>query len=632
MPKCDYCNEKHPFAELTLSLVKTWTLFAALAWLPGGLVFGQAASLPTPATGATVDESRVEITLYVDPANAEAADDDKHGAADSPFATLGYGCLAAAKAKDENKGVKLILANGTYRETAVIPAPKDGKDTEAPLVIEAAERDQAIIDGADTEGWTPSTWKTENGRWTHAWPGTRMPGRDTDKDFVMSPTHRRGGLLFVNDLPLRQVNTEAELAPGTFWLNFPTIATAGRKGVETGASVVVQPPEEAELAGAVIQVGGRVYSIDIRGRRNVVLRGLLCQHAANPKEPGGGSLDMAGLLLARSSNVLVEDVLAQWNDGAGIDLLGDTDVTLRRVRSLHNGSSALSARQTNQLLAEDCEASFNGFRAEWSKVPSNFISGAAVSVSGEGMTWRRLHAVGNGGPGVSLAGTNATLEDSVITDNVLTGLWITGAGPSSVRRCTISGTKLSGDGKIIGLNGGVMLTSATDVTLQSNAVAGNAGAQVIVNASPLPPKNKTARHTFRHNVFVGTDTNQLLCLWQEPDALQAGGIGLDYHTLSMDENCFWNPARETGFATYKNPFFFSSSGVPSSRLPSLVQPDLTFEKWREWLAARGSEAAQAHSIWQDPGFIAVAEGDFRLKEGSPVAGWELPSEDASSSP
>ena len=98
-----------------------------------------------PATGANVDESRVTKILYVDPAHTEAADDDKHGAADAPFATLNYACQAAVWAKDDNIGVKLVLANGIYREAAEIPAPPKGKaDTEAPLVIEAAERDQAV--------------------------------------------------------------------------------------------------------------------------------------------------------------------------------------------------------------------------------------------------------------------------------------------------------------------------------------------------------------------------------------------------------------------------------------------------------------------------------------------------------
>ena len=82
----------------------------------------------------------------------------------------------AAEERTRNVGVKVLIAPGTYRETVEIPPPPNGSaDTDAPLVIESAEREQAVIDGADTEGWTPSTWKAEGPNWTHPWPFRAKP-------------------------------------------------------------------------------------------------------------------------------------------------------------------------------------------------------------------------------------------------------------------------------------------------------------------------------------------------------------------------------------------------------------------------------------------------------------------------
>lgn len=605
---------------------------------------------PPPAvTGANVDESRVEQTLYVDPANPEAADDDRHGTAEAPFATLHYGCLAAAKAKDANRGVKLLLANGTYRETAEVPAPaSQQKDTDAPLVIEAAERDQAIIDGADTEGWTPSTWKIENGRWKHPWP---IPltnyGQHSFSSFHDSSegtVYRRGELLFVNDLSLQQVATEADLVPGSFWIDTPRTAPARHGSPPVVSTVVVQPPEGTDLAGAIVQVSLRAAGLDIRARRNVVVRGVTCQHIANPaglSDPGY----KAGLNFGWCSNVLVEDVLSQWNNNAGAEFFGVEGLTVRRLRALHNGMLGMQFHQSKNVLAEECEVSFNAFRPEWAKLKGGSGLGAIASLGTEGMTWRRLHAVGNVCPGLRFnGGSNLTIEQSMLTGNLSKGLQVDFcAGPVRIHQCVIADTKAyPNGGQSIG-DGGVVLTGSPDVTLESNVIACNAVTQLAL-IEPLYrvywDKLRAERHEYRHNVFYGRDASQFLCKVLEGENTK-GPVVPNYRTFNADENCFWNPALETGFATYTlnsyTPSYFSQN-IPASALNPTIreQPGMTFEQWQAWWSAHANphvagevpaKSPEAHSLWQDPAFINPAEGDFRLQEKSPVATWNLSAED-----
>ena len=484
-------------------------MILTLGW--GALAVGARAALPVPATGANVDESRVTRILYVDPAHPEAADDDKHGAADAPFATLGFACQAAARAKSANVGVKIVLATGTYREAAEIPAPEGGKpDTDAPLVVEAAEREQAVIDGADSEGWSPSTWKVEGTRWTHPWPfrhATPPPSRLTKPPVEAAP---RDGLVFIDGSLLRQLDEKSLLATSGTW-GVVSASAGGRRGAAPngagmGATAVVQPPPDTELAGVIIQVGVRRRGLTITGRRNVVVRGLLIQHAA---EPGGAGEQTAGLTLEGCSNVLVEDVLSQWNDGVGLTIRGpaggglpSADFTLRRVRLLHNAGSGLEAANVRNVLAEDNETSFNNFRGDWAgRVDPQGPAGVKLEAV-RGSTWRRQRVVGNACRGMWWAGgdTAITVEDAVLRGNVVSGLFVDNdPGPAAVSRCLVSGTRAppgSGGGPENPVAcAGVSVAGTPDVTLQSNVFADNAGTQLGLGEPFGKPLAHAERHT-----------------------------------------------------------------------------------------------------------------------------------------
>ena len=626
---------------------------------------------PPPAMGASVDEARVQKTYYVDAANAEAADDDKHGSQEEPFATFARACRAAADDKDRNIGVKIVLAPGVYREAAEIRSPpKDQADSAAPLVIEAAEREQAIIDGADAEGWTASTWKADApSRWTHSWPFQRATPPPRPAHAAASPapagTYRRGDLLVINGNPLRQVEAAADLAPGTFWLPEPpaaasaaasrsvnrrhasatTAAVPTPSSASAAGTVVVQPPLDTDLAGAVIQAGRRDHGLAILNRCNVVVRGLTFQHAANPEGKGGADATTAGLLLAGCSNVLVEDVLSQWNDGVGLVIYGRSaappwtaNVTLRRVRLLHNGGSGLYASCLQNLLVEDGETSFNNFRGEWAGWIDPLGQGGAKLLSLHGSTWRRHRSEGNACRGLWWTGdcSDLLVEDAVLRNNLVSGLFVENSpGPVCVRRCVIAGNRMPpGLRDEAACPAAVSIAATPDVTLESNIVAGNAMPQLnLWNAAEstgvpnfetkVRPVLRATGHTYRHNVFCGYDAGQVICDLPISDRAGKGDFGFYFGTLNSDENLFWNPVLLEAFCTYDR--------------TSYRRPGLAFTGWQTFLLAHANAAdggevrkPEARSLWQDPLFANGAEGDFQLRAGSPVAGWNLPTEDGGS--
>ena len=602
-----------------------------------------AAATPPIATGANVDESRVQNVYHVDVASADAANDDKHGSADAPFATINYACEAAARDQDKNIGAKVIIAPGVYRETVEIrPPAASSVNADVPLIIESAERGQAVIDGADTEGWTTSTWKSDGTQWTHPWPFRRSPAQQAAwtrglhasaaPPSASGEAYRPGDLILVDGNVMRQVNRQEDLAPGCFWGRAAKLPSAAIESPD-GPAVLLYPPPDASLAASIIQVGTREQGLVIHGRRNVVVRGLLFQHAAGPAAVDNA----AGLLLDGCSNVLIDDVLSQWNDGSGLVVTGranapwSTDFTLRQSHLLHNAGSGLIVANVKNLLVEDTEACFNNFRGEWANWVDTVGPAGVKTSSVHGSTWRRLRAVGNFCRGVWWNGDNAdvTMEDGALRANVVSGLFVErDPGPVLIRRCLIAETKSHpGVREETAWAGGVSLLACPDMTLESNVVAANAGTQLgcwdeSARAEEANFENRALKrvlhaehHVYHHDVFYGVDPTQ--DLFSTPAVETSGkASSLNYYgTLDASQNCFWNPTRADVFALHGN----------ALKSASAASPAMDFEKWC-------ALAKETGSSWQDPLFPDASEGDYRPGEHSPVADWNLPSDEAETAP
>lgn len=582
-------------------------------------------------TLAPVDESRVSRTYYVDPSNADAVDDADHGTAESPFKTIGRGVLAAAADQDRGVGAKVILADGVYREAVRVPA---GRGTmSAPLVIEAANREQAIIEGADAAGWEAGTWQQEGARWTHPWAGAPAAA---PKRPATAPCRPLAGaaLVFLGGQALREAADPGALAAGGFCV-IPAAPGSGkgRRGREASpaalatGSIMIQPAGDEGLGGEPLEVSVQDRTFTVEGRRNVVIRGITIQHMAG-----------AALALNGCSNALVDDVLCQWNNDAGLRITGRTappwsaGVTLRRVRLLYNGGSGLAATDLKDLAVEDSETSFNGFRAQWSDCIDP-AGAAGCKVSGiHGGTWRRHHAIGNSARGMWWAGDCADIlvEDTSCRANQISGFFFeNSAGPFAVRHCLVAGTKSPASARGDAANPAAVSTcAAAAVWLEGNIVAGNEMPQLgvwdaaqrsdSVNfESGARETHRAERHRYRRNVFCGLNPEQPI--FNLPTVDRGGKIPFDffYGSLDVDENCYWNAAQPQAFCSFDKGYV-RRAGV-----------DLA--GWQAFLASRAGagKLPEGGSIWEDPLFSDAAEGDFRLGSASPVAGWGLPSDEGS---
>jgi hypothetical protein len=75
--------------------------------------------------------------MHVDNLDAKAADKNP-GSREAPVKTVGRGVALAVAGNQRGEGIKVLIHPGTYREG--IHLGFTGKETPAPIVIEAAEK------------------------------------------------------------------------------------------------------------------------------------------------------------------------------------------------------------------------------------------------------------------------------------------------------------------------------------------------------------------------------------------------------------------------------------------------------------------------------------------------------------
>lgn len=580
----------------------------------------QAARLPTAATGANVDESRVVNTYYVSPNGS----DDNSGSKETPFQTVGHAVQVALANKANNLGVKVVLADGTYREAVTVNAPADG-DTEAPLVIEATTPGKAVLSGSDE--WRGG-WSREGNTWAHEWlykfglsPSERYTSVSCTRlcGPVVPELCRRRELVFVNGQALRQVLLADELDGALEELSPYEV---GAFCVDEAAEVIYVRLQDSkvDLNNVLVEVAVRPSTMLLQGLQNVVLRGLTFQHANGFQDDDVTSLRLLGCI-----NFLVEDCAIHWNNNkraVGITNDPGRDGTLRRVNASHNGVNGLHVTRQNNLLVEDCETSYNNFRGDWAKYYSGWV-GVAFKVQNSAVTtWRRHVAIGNAGRGMwwDTGNSDIIVEDSFMHGNLLTGLFIEhNPGPALARRCIITGTRLPTEG-LRGKEqpGGLSVSTSADVTLESNISYDNEPSQFRVwgtleRTDPLGNTNRPERQTYRHNVFVGTSAEQLCYYLPGKEPREDGqNFGFFYDSLLSDENLFFNPVRADVFLTH-----LAVDEAPEDRSTAIYR-DL--QDWQEY------SGQDENSLFFNPRFANPERHNFQPtgRSAKYLRDWDLP--------
>jgi hypothetical protein len=154
---------------------------------------------------------------------------------------------------------------------------------------------------------------------------------------------RRQEMVFVDGNHHKQVLSYDKLVPGSFYV------------AETEDRLYVYPSDSTDLSSRTVEVAIRPELLKLQTVRNVIVDGLVFQHASSELEGGA-------VFVADSKHVLLVDVTTRWNNWFGLRIWNDDNVTLRDITASRNGAGGMGIGKSRRLRIEDAVTSRNNWR------------------------------------------------------------------------------------------------------------------------------------------------------------------------------------------------------------------------------------------------------------------------------
>jgi len=326
---------------------------------------------------------------------------------------------------------------GSYHESVILPAGKQ-------LVVQSYPNEAVWLDGSTVvSGWSASgsAWRATG--WTTRLDSSATYTRGASDgtaagwSFVgaQNPMASHPDQVWIGDTPLRQVGSLGEVTTGTFYVDYAT------------SSIYVG----SNPTGKTVRSSDLVKALSIRSDGST-LRGIGVRRYA-PSVP-----DMGAITLERPG-ITVENVAVQDTSTTGISAVS-TDATLRHVTVTGNGMLGIHGSMADSLVVQDALVTGNN---------SERFNTSPVA----------------GGIKVTRT-TGVTVRDSVVTDNLGTGVWL----DESCADITVSGTTIARNA-----SHGISLELSADALVAGNHVLDNSGDGIKIN--------DTSRVQVWNNTFAG---------------------------------------------------------------------------------------------------------------------------------
>ncbi len=497
----------------------------------------------------------VRTTIYFE-VFYSAASDSNPGTQSQPLATIGRAITLAGN--NTANGTRIVIGNGTYREALSLSA--FSASNPAPLIIEAANPQQAIVSGADV--WTG--WQSQgDGTYIHSWPYTWGNAPSPAHWPILQPIVTRREMLFVNEVPLTQVLSLPLPGPGTF-------------NVVDGGTITIWPPAATDMSSAVVEVATRAgLLLTPRGISNLVLRGLVFEYD-NTAVNGVGN---AAVKLIGGSNILIDDCVFNQNNWDALSVSGNPakQVTIQNSEADGNGENGIAMSKVENLLFQNDQTSSNNWRG---------AAGGFVGFDADGMKISRLHDASlvnyvssynqTGGLLFDTDCRNVTITNSQFCGNLTNGIFIEASeGPVNLQNVLL----------LRNLSHGLQVANSTNLALVNSVAYGNKGG-VFIGGSDSS-RNVTDFETgqlyylysqnlsLNGNIIAGMSSQQYVLT----SSLRSSWASF-VQTLNSDYNDWYGAANYAPFSTAfgrqnlagwqssTEQDVNSTSAVPSVQLPS----------------------------------------------------------------
>jgi len=461
-------------------------------------------------TGAQLDTSEFDITLYVDPASG--SDQNPGTTPEERLASVTSALRIASDLRASGQGVRILLAPGTYRET--IRSGGDADD--APLLVIAAETPgSAIITGADS--WTDWTWDSDAEAFVHAWPFNWDVAPDVEE--IVG----RRELIEVDDELLMQVLEFGDLTDAAFFVD------------EEEERLYMRPPAGSSFPSLAAEVAVRPLLLEFDSVRNALVSGLVFTHAAN-------SLDATAVRITNSDNVIFDRNDVVDNNWTGFGLSTSENITISNNTINHNGGGGAGIFRPYNVLFTGNDTSYNNWRGLRGDYLGWSIAGVK-SVRASHTAFHRHRAWGNHTRGLWLDYdiSNVAVLDSSWCHNLTDGLFLEATqGPVVVKNVESCNNARYG----------MLLVNLYEASIEDALICGNSVAQIHMDAEPGGREVETDEGvltlsaaldlTFRSNVVSGK--GPLLRV-----SISDKDFDLLRPTLDSDENAWYGDTPEDAF-------------------------------------------------------------------------------------
>ncbi len=382
------------------------------------------------------------VAIYVD---GKAGSDSSAGTYAVPLKTIQAAVNKADANNQKSIATTIIVNPGVYRE--YVNVPRISRQTAATLTIQAAATGTVIISGSNVlSNWTPESGNPSiySNPWQYKFGACALP---SGWPANLEPITLRTEMLFVDHAPLTQVMHSSDLQPGTFFVD------------EANSSIHAWPAAGTDMQTALVEAAVRPNTLNVSGRTNVTLRGLVLQHANT-------CINRSGANIMSSSNVLIDQVQALWNSWGGLGVSSSTAVTVQNSIANYNGGVGFLANQDQNALYNFNETDYNNWRGAQGAFYEWAMGGTKLFAMRD-TTVQNHFSYNNQGEGLwfDTDNKNITVDNATLVGNVTAGLQIErNEGP-----LTLQNSHLCSSG--VGVN---VLTSEK-VTIKNNSFYNNGG-------------------------------------------------------------------------------------------------------------------------------------------------------------
>ncbi|WP_051036059.1 right-handed parallel beta-helix repeat-containing protein [Stanieria cyanosphaera] len=573
-------------------------------------------------TAAQIDENKISQIIHVN-INDPNASDHNSASSTQPLKSLSAALEKAKQYLNRGESTKIILDPGLYREGELVidgeqltPQAKD-----AVLVIEG-RNEEVIISGAET--WHPSSWKTvkRNGivyyekDWLYDFGNNGGAWGEYNPPDVIA---HRSEMVFVNGQPLKQVLLEkySYTTPndyqgkGTYnYLGYEQpdhVIEPGTFGIaeldENGNKIYLCPSEEIDFSQAEIEVATKRFLLRFFKMENVVLRRLNFQHSANEIEITGAAVMFGpwyGNNEFRGNNILIENCNFSWNNGRGLSLLHQQNVTLRGNKFNYNGFMGVDAHTLLNTVWDNNETNFNNWRGHQGKIVQWALAGAKIHNTWNGV-FHNHRTIGNMTVGLwfDIGNRNIMIERLIALHNIRGLALEISPGPFIVHNSLLADDQevnflvenahniVVSNSIICAVNGGdsVQFTSASSRTYTDSLgqiLGQNDGQEVPIYLGSTK---------FQNNLIVANQQKQALIVQKTGDPkLYQQFLQQEY---TGRKNYYWAPLKKTFGIDFQR-----------TNMTNLNQ-------WANY-------TKETNYIWREPYFVDSENYDFRLKADSPI--------------